>query len=459
MNDADLFAPHFRGPSWAPWKALLAALFGLPMDDDALAIYREHTGRQAAPVRPFSECALIIGRRGGKSRILALIAVYLAAFNDYMRHLAPGEKATIAVICADRKQSRVIMRYVTGLFDNVPMLSGLITDRTQETLTLSNSVIIEVATASFRVTRGYSLAAAICDEVAFWRAEDSANPDVEIYRALRPSMATLPGAMLISASSPYRKRGVLYDSYRKYFGVEGGRVLAWQGASADMNPSLDPEFVAQAYLDDPAAASSELGAQWRDDINDYIQRATVEACVVPGRVSLPRSAGHFAFADLAGGGSDSHCLAIAHRAHDGTAVLDMTCELKGPSSPEAAVVRFAALLKEYGLSKVVGDKYAASWPILRFAEQGVTYEQSLPTKGEIYTNFLPILLSGRVELTDDPRLVSQYCGLERRTQRGGKDSIDHAPGGHDDLANASAGALLLAAGRVSRIEQWIKLAG
>ena len=38
-----------------------------------------------------------------------------------------------------------------------------------------------------------------------------------------------------------------------------------------------------------------------------------------------------------------------------------------------------------------------------------------------------------------PRLAAQLCSLERRTARGGKDSIDHPPGGHDDLANAVAG--------------------
>jgi hypothetical protein len=37
-------------------------------------------------------------------------------------------------------------------------------------------------------------------------------------------------------------------------------------------------------------------------------------------------------------------------------------------------------------------------------------------------------------------LVAQISGLERRTGRSGKDSIDHAPNGHDDLANAVAGA-------------------
>jgi hypothetical protein len=57
----------------------------------------------------------------------------------------------------------------------------------------------------------------------------------------------------------------------------------------------------------------------------------------------------------------------------------------------------------------------------------------------LYRDLLPLLNSGRVELLDHPRSVAQLCGLERRTARGGRDSIDHAPGAHDDLANAVAG--------------------
>jgi hypothetical protein len=42
-------------------------------------------------------------------------------------------------------------------------------------------------------------------------------------------------------------------------------------------------------------------------------------------------------------------------------------------------------------------------------------------------------------LLDDPRLIDQLCALERRTARGGRDSIDHPPGAHDDVVNTVAG--------------------
>jgi hypothetical protein len=72
---------------------------------------------------------------------------------------------------------------------------------------------------------------------------------------------------------------------------------------------------------------------------------------------------------------------------------------------------------------------------------------------------LPLLNSRKVQLLDDRRLISQLHGLERRTARGGKDSIDHSPGAKDDVANSVAGALVLAAGKTpmiitDKILQW-----
>ena len=72
----------------------------------------------------------------------------------------------------------------------------------------------------------------------------------------------------------------------------------------------------------------------------------------------------------------------------------------------------------------------------------------MKAKSDLYVAMLPLLNSRRVELLDHPRLLNQLIGLERRTARSGKDSIDHPPGGRDDVINACAGALMLAASAV-----------
>jgi hypothetical protein len=132
LDDPSLFGPHFRGPSWTPWRAFLTAAFGLPMDDASRELFRQCTGRAAIPARPISEAALVVGRRGGKSRVLALIAVYLACFRDYAPYLAPGEVATIAVLAANRPQARSIFRYISGILKAVPLFARMVVDENTE---------------------------------------------------------------------------------------------------------------------------------------------------------------------------------------------------------------------------------------------------------------------------------------------------------------------------------------
>ena len=90
----------------------------------------------------------------------------------------------------------------------------LVTNKTADTISLSNSVDIECRPASFRTSRGVSAVTIICDELAFWRSENSANPDKEILDAARPALATT-GGMLIAISSPYAKRGELWDAFKR----------------------------------------------------------------------------------------------------------------------------------------------------------------------------------------------------------------------------------------------------
>jgi hypothetical protein len=456
VRDSKLFAPWFRDQStWAAWFAFLAALFALPMTTGELAIYRERTGRTEPPINRATEAWLACGRRAGKSFVLALCAVFLACFQNYRQFLQPGERATVLILACDRRQARVIFRYVRGLLTGVPMLAAMIERETAESFDLTNGITIEVATASYRTTRGYTLAAALCDEIAFWPSDDSAEPDYAVLDALRPGMATLPGAMLLCASSPYARRGALWDAHRKHFGKNGDPILVWQAPTRAMNPSVPQSIIDDALERDPASASAEWMAQFRSDVESFIAREVIETVVVPGRYELPPVSGthYFGFVDPSGGSADSMTLSIAHRQGE-KGVLDCVREVRPPFSPDAVVEEFAQSLKSFRLSRVVGDRYAGEWPRERFKVHGITYEPTEKTKTQIYTETLPLLNSGRVELLDHPRLNSQLCGLERRVARGGRDSIDHAPGAHDDVANAAAGALVLAAGRPSKAETW-----
>ncbi|AZO12540.1 hypothetical protein EJ074_28010 [Mesorhizobium sp. M3A.F.Ca.ET.080.04.2.1] len=443
--DSNLFGPWFRRQaSWNVWFVYLAVLFGLPLDDEQLALFRHHTGRLNPPSDPVTESWLVVGRRGGKSFVMALIAVYLACFRQYRHHLQPGERATILVIAADRKQARMIMRYVRGLLTNIPILSRMVKNETAEAFDLNNSVTIEVGTASHRSTRGYTLAAVLCDELAFWRTDDSAEPDYAILDAIRPGLVTIPGAMLLCASSPYARRGALWDAFRRYWGQEAG-PLVWRATTLEMNPSVPPSVIDEAMSRDAVSARAEYLAEFRTDMEMLLTRESVAECVSPGILERPPMghARYAAFVDPSGGSADSMTLAIAH-AHGDDAILDAVREVRPPFSPEAVVATFAAVIRSYGIRSVTGDRYGGEFPRELFRRHGVEYRLSEQNRSDLYLALVPAINSQRVELLDVPRLESQLVSLERRTSRSGRDIVDHPSGGHDDLANAVAGALALA---------------
>jgi hypothetical protein len=106
IDDPNLLGASIRDPeAWEPWKALLAAAFGLPLSEDQLALYRACTGRSEAPSTPAAYLWLVVGRRGGKSFAMALIGVYLAVFRDWRKYLSPGERAIVLLVAADREQA------------------------------------------------------------------------------------------------------------------------------------------------------------------------------------------------------------------------------------------------------------------------------------------------------------------------------------------------------------------
>lgn len=448
MSDRALFAPWFsqrwlRKDTWSAWRVFLKALYGLRMEAEEFAIYRKHTGRSSPPLKAFQKAWLICGRRSGKSRVAALIATYNAVFREYPT-LQRGEVGVIPVIASDRAQAGVIFAYIANFFREIPMLSKLVVSQTKDSLELSNGIRIEVHTSDYRSVRGYTMVGGICDEVAFWPTdEQSASPDTEILNAIEKGSANIPDAMLLGVSSPYARQGALFEAHEKNFGKDTDE-LVWVGATREMNPTISQRIIDRAYEKDPAAASAEYGAQFRGDLANFLTPEAITACVMAGCLELPPRSEELytAFCDPSGGASDSMTLAIAHAELD-RAVLDVLRIVPPPFAPSSVVAEFCAELRRYGLATVTGDYYAAEWVREQFEKAGVTYIRSEKPKSDIYLSFLPAVNSCQVRLLDHPRLIAQLGGLIRRTRSGGKDSVDHRAGAHDDVANAAAGALVL----------------
>jgi hypothetical protein len=258
-------------------------------------------------------------------------------------------------------------------------------------------------------------------------------------------MATIPNSKLIVISSPYAKFGVLYEHHRDYYGTDDPDILVWSAPTTVMNPTIDQGFIDKESAKDPAAAASEWYAEFRQDVETFINREVLESVIVSGcyEIGPVQNTIYKAFCDPAGGsGRDSYALAIGHYNHKNKMrVLDLVRAVKPPFSPANITKEFSQVLKSYGVHEVTGDKWGGEFPREAFLKNGITYRVAEKAKSDLYRDLLPLINSGKVELLDNEVLTRQLLGLERKVARSGKDSIDHGPRGHDDCANAAAGCL------------------
>lgn len=441
----ELFGEEFTGDSWETWRSILGAAFVVPLTDEQKEIFSDIAGGRALPTERVRELWVVAGRRSAKTQNAAAVAVYLATIGAEIEglksKLSRGEKGVVCIVACDRQQAKVALRYVAGLLEHSPIFSQMVERVTTDSVELNNDITIEVVTNSFRAVRGKTLICAILDEVAFFRSESTVNPDQELYRAILPALATTGGLML-AISSPYARQGLLYEKYRRHFG-QNSDVLVVQGSTARFNPTLDPRVIAQAIEEDPEAAQAEWLGQFRNDISSFIDRQSVESCVRQYPLNAPPMpsnvvAQYVAACDPSGGGKDEFTLAIGHRDPLNTEKFVVDTVQGRTGSPAEVVAQYVEVLKSYRVKKVQGDRYAGQWVSDEFAKHGIQFEYIGLNRSELYQEFLPVVLTGRIELPNDSKLVNQICSLERRTSRSGKDSIDHAIGAHDDRANVTA---------------------
>lgn len=439
IHSAKLFRPCFKDLStWQSWFVLLKALFALKMTPKELALFQAQTGREKPPKSEHREFWVISGRRSGKSFMAAVTAVYLALFYRYEQHLGPGETGVIQIVASDRAQAQVILGYISGILKSNPVFAQYVVNELRESIELSNRLSIEVFSCSYKAIRGRTVVCAIFDEMAFWMA-DGSNPDREVLSAIRPSMATIPNAKLIVISSPYAQYGVLWDTFKAYYGKDNPEILVWKSDTRLMNPTIAQELIDRETAKDPTAARSEWYAEFREDLELFLSRESVESCcVLPGQLAPRPQFPYKAFLDPSGGRNDAFTLAIGHQ-ENRKLVVDLLRAWEPPFNPETVVGEIAGILGQYRIDKAIGDRYGAAWVDSAFDKVGIQYSPCEKAKSDLYLNLEGYINTGMIELPDDKILIAELTSLERRRGKAGKDSVDHPPRGNDDLANAVAG--------------------
>lgn len=429
-------------------EAFLRALYGLALSEEQTAIFRECTGADYTIPRRFQEAAALCGRRSGKTRkLLSRIAIYEAVLGNHERHLTRGERGVSLIVAQSfRAGKNLAFKAIEADLTGSPLLRSMVAEIRADEIDLTNGITIAVYPPSFRAFRGLTLVSLMADEIAFWNVE-GVNPDREILAAGRPAMATIPGAKLIMASTPYAKRGALYEAVKAGWGQADSEVLVWKAPTALMNPTISAAYLERERKRDPDTFRREFEAEPADSISTLFESDSIEACVVPGRRELPPHPGftYVAALDAAFRG-DTFTLGICHKEQD-RVIFDLLLGWEGskrqPVNLEAVSAEIGRLCAEYRITEVVGDQYCAQPVKEALARHGLRFQERAFTarfKAEIYQSLKHQINQGCIELLDYPKSLRELSNIELRLTSGGNAQIG-APeigGYHDDYATVIA---------------------
>ena len=440
--------PKFLGLSLSEaQETLLRAIYGLPLSDSQMNIYRLCTGRESYTGKGFAEATIISGARSGKdSRIAAPVIVYEALFGGHEKNLARGERATIPLVAQDQRATRIAFSYVKNYLMDSAGLRSTVEEVLSGEIRLMNGITIFCFPCTKSSLRGWSIPVGVMDELGFFELEGQADSDIEIQTSIRRGMVNFPNPKLIKISTPYMRSGILYDDFKNYFGKDSEDVLLWKSSSALMNPTLKAGRLEREKRLDPERYMREFEAEFVEDLEAFLPSAWIEAAIIVGcyeRQPLP-GMNYAAACDPSGGGADSFTLCIVHTEGEqpNQKVVQDVCRgwkrSRGSTIDlESVVTEIAAILKGYGIGEILGDRYAGQWVRQAFEREGISYREA-EEKSKYYLELEPLFSRGQIELLDHPQLVRELRLLERRPRPGGRTVVDHPSGGHDDHSNSLA---------------------
>lgn len=426
-------------------RALLRALDGDPPGLDPERM-RRHFGAADFRLSERPKMAVLeCGVRAGKSLISALCANLHTALYADLSVVRPGELVKTFVVAPRIQQARGTFRHALGSMQNSPRLAQYLKNPNMESATIVRpdgrevELLLVAAAPEGKNLRSTWVTGAVFSEADFFDSEDSAVNLTDNYEAVRPRI--VPGGLIVIESSPWADTGPFHKLVVDYFGQPAHGIVVFHSDSRSMFPGLDRDAEAKMRASDPEKAAREYDAiPLSTSGTDFFPAAAVRACVNPDRPMhldpLP-NVPHWGGADL-GFRKNSSALALA-RSENNRVRLAYYEELKpapgAPLRPSVVCETFARRALAYHASAVRGDLHYADTASEEFQKHEVqrggrrdrvTYSAWTPSRSnmtEAFTQFRQLMLEGRLELPNDPRLLAQIEKTKSRAMAGGEIQI------------------------------------
>lgn len=489
---------NLMGLAWkelsVPQQVILKAAYGLKLETpeemrawailndkvDYDELYRPMVvGEQPYVRKQYKTVVGLIGRRSGKSHISCFAALYEIVFGGHMQHVKTvkrrqkdgtvkesRQEVIVPYIAQDLPTAKANMIYIKLFAEMSPVLADQIVNENSNVIEFANGIKVQPEPPVLKTGRGVAIPVVILDEVGFWyKTAESANPDFEVLRAVRASMAQFPNRKRFIISSPYTEEGILWDYAQA--GTMGQNckneqdkkkyrtTLVMQASTAAMeNPQLIKagiiETLEEEQAADPDGFVREYGARFVSSIGGYLHSDVVKRAIISGRTEMRRQdiereqmvPFYVATMDPAFR-VDSWAFSIFHRNMHGKVVQDVlrvwtpSKKLKIVLDPAAIMQEIAGLCEQWGITTIHSDQYQLETLQQialnhRLAIVGVDFTGK--SKAKVFGSLAMLLQQDNLELLDQPIIYQQLVTIQKKLGAMGNVQISAPPGKHDDVA-------------------------
>lgn len=446
----------------------------IPVDMTELDLFEYMTNKKydVTQIKLKNKINFIIGRRGGKTTLAAMLAIYCAIITNWKPYLQKTPFATVLILSHSKEFSDEVLELIRSFIEASPVLKRLINMKKKNTTSTMNLSIpfidedskivysrvqIKVGAASSKTTRGIAACAVICDEIAFWNLDENMKEtDEKIMKAVRPATKQFGRkALLIKISSPGIKQGVMYKEFLKWGkGELPSTYSVFKAPSWVWNTILPKEEFIEEWELDQDGFDTEYRANFVDSLSNFILPEFIDMAMVKGRKFQPpepkKSPVVYKAAIDAGFKKDTFTFSVV--GHFENRIKQYVLKgwkgtKKNPVKAKEVAEYARTICKEYGIDEVAADQY--SFEPLReiFAQYSVTLVEkpfSLTFKKQIYFNLKRLIHSQQMDLLDVEELGKELKELVIEQTGSGQIRIGHPPGGSDDYSDSTAIAAYLA---------------
>lgn len=393
---------------------------------------------------------MTLTRGGGKSLLLATIAVYEAATNSYLA--APGETVAVVALAPRKKQAKDMIGYAKAHFGR-PGLAPFVARMPEEEILLRNgrSIRIVAIDTSGGAARGPTYIASLFDESAFLGFEGKIV-DADQWKAIIAGARGVKDFHGILSSTPNGEHGFFFETFDEHHGKIDGAWEVFHGPQPLVRPEMPMELLDEYKRADEEAFKREFLCDFKagTGVEKFFNKHHVEACVQAGIIEIPPSGPTLQYVcavDPTGGAHDRMTMTIVERTPDGSV---RQCLVRGwdPTQDNAPTVHDIAkeiseLVEPYGITTVYGDVFGGTWVTEAFAAVGLEYETrgfNGPQKVQRASLLRELFTTGRIELLDEPIQIRELIEYEKKTLPSGNISVNHpnTKSGSDDYLDSLA---------------------